>query len=257
MRFEQLISHTNLELAWRRITTGVNQQQKRYFRELYYAYEIAIDANLKDLRLRLKGGSYFPQAPTRLYIPKPSGLQRPLTLLSIEDQIILQAIANLFAVKLGSRRKSVQFKFVFSNLLQPQKSSIFFLHDWHHAYRAFQARIKEHFEAGLRWVAHFDLAAFYDTIGHDLLLRTTFPRIGNTETKKFILNCLMTWSSERATSNYGHGLPQGPIASDFLAECFLLPIEEALSRSFAYIRYVDDIRIFGPSEIEMQKLQSG
>ena len=56
MVFERLISQKNLKLAWRRITTGTNHQYKRYFRDLYYPYEIAIDENIKNLQDRLKGG---------------------------------------------------------------------------------------------------------------------------------------------------------------------------------------------------------
>jgi hypothetical protein len=68
----------------------------------------------------LRGGSYRPQAPTRIYLPKPSGLQRPLTLLCIEDQIVLQAIANSFALKLASQRRALELKSVFSNVLQDE-----------------------------------------------------------------------------------------------------------------------------------------
>jgi hypothetical protein len=50
--FKRLISYPNLELAWRRITTGINHQHKRYFRQLYYTYELALNANLRDLHQR-------------------------------------------------------------------------------------------------------------------------------------------------------------------------------------------------------------
>jgi hypothetical protein len=109
-------SKDNLLLAWRRITTGKNLSYKKYFRNLYCAYEIALDDNLKDLHTRLKGGSYKPQQPNRTYLPKPSGLQRPLTLLGIEDQIILQTIANVFAKKLLPRRRKVEHKTVFTTV---------------------------------------------------------------------------------------------------------------------------------------------
>ena len=45
MKLKQLATPSNLELAWRRITTGGNHQYKRYFRPLYVAYEVALDAN--------------------------------------------------------------------------------------------------------------------------------------------------------------------------------------------------------------------
>jgi len=244
----------NLNLAWRRLTTGSNIAYKRYFRNLYYAYEIGFKENIRDLHARLKGGSYLPQAPTKIYVPKPSGLQRPITLLCIEDQIILQAVANIFARKLLLRRRKLEQKCVFSNIIQNDCSSIFFLQDWRISYTKFQAKIKEDFDAGYRWIAHFDLAAFYDTICHDLLLRTAFPRTLDDENRTRIMDWLKTWSSERTSSGHAHGIPQGPIASNYLAECFLLPVDENLLRKkLKYVRYVDDIRLFAKSKESVLK----
>ncbi len=100
MKLTQLASKDNVELAWRRITTCGNHQYKRLYRSLYYAYEVALDSNLRDLRQRLLGGAYEPEHPERIYLPKASGLHRPLALLNIEDQIVLQAFANLAARRL-------------------------------------------------------------------------------------------------------------------------------------------------------------
>ena len=97
MKINQLASKQNLELAWRRITTGGNYQYKRLYRPVYYAYEVALEQNLKDLRQRLLGGTFQARNPERIYVPKASGLHRPLALLNIEDQIVLQAFANLAA----------------------------------------------------------------------------------------------------------------------------------------------------------------
>jgi hypothetical protein len=96
------------------------------------------------------------------------------------------------------------------------------------------------------------LAAYYDTIAHDLLLKTVFPRDGFGEHGKALLRWLNKWSSEIATAAHGHGIPQGPIASDFLGECFLLPVDRAMMRRHAYLRYVDDVRLFGRSEREVR-----
>ena len=250
MRIRQLASKKNLELAWRRITTGGNYQYKRLYRSIYYAYEVALDANLADLRQRLVGGAFNPLHPERIYVPKASGLHRPLALLNIEDQIVLQAFANLAAKRMQMKRAPLQFKVVFSNILE-KPESIFFFRRWQGTYGAFQRRIKQHYAGGMRWVGDFDLAAFYDTISHELLLRTIYPRTTNADLN-WIAKCLKTWSSDRATSGHGHGLPQGPLASDFLAECFLLPIDLALQRRRGYTRYVDDVRIFGATEDEVR-----
>ena len=61
------------------------------------------------------------------------------------------------------------------------------------------------------------------------------------------------WANPRETWPLHHGIPQGPVASDFLAEVFLLPIDEWMSRNHNYVRYVDDIRLFGRTEIDVQK----
>lgn len=250
MILKNLSSRRNLELSWRRIITGGNYQYKRLYRSVYYAYEVSLEANLKDLRQRLLGGTFEPQHPERIYIPKASGLHRPLALLNIEDQIVLQAFANLAAKKLQGRRSSLQFKVIFSNILEKQES-IFFFRRWQDTYGAFQRRIKKHFKGGMRWVGDFDLAAFYDTIPHELLLRTIYPRTKTNELQWFG-RCLETWSSDKAVSRHGHGLPQGPLASDFLAECFLLPIDLALKNKRGYTRYVDDVRLFGATEDEVR-----
>lgn len=250
MRINQLASKQNLELAWRRITTGGNYQYKRLYRPVYYAYEVALEKNLQDLQHRLLGGSFEPRHPERIYVPKKSGLHRPLALLNIEDQIVLQAFANLSAQRMQKKRAPLQFKVVFSNLLEKQ-DSIFFFRRWQDTYGAFQRRIEMQYNGGLRWVGDFDLAAFYDTISHELLLRTIYPRTTNSDLD-WIGRCLKTWSSDRASSGHGHGLPQGPLASDFLAECFLLPIDCKLQKRRGYTRYVDDVRLFGETEDEVR-----
>ena len=198
--------------------------------------------------------SWKPRFATRLYLPKPSGLQRPLSLLGIEDQILLQAIANLFAKKLYGKRQKVELKTVFSNKLSKPRDSIFFVERWQTTYRSFQRKCIDLFEEGYEWSAHFDLSAFYDTISHDLLLSIESPRGGDQVTKKNVENWLQRWSAEDEKTITGHGIPQGPIASNFLAEAFFLPIDIRLQNEpFQYLRYVDDIRLFGRTEVEVRR----
>jgi hypothetical protein len=145
-------SERNLTLAWGRITTGLNHQHKRYFRHIYAAYSTALRQNLADLSRRLRLGSYAPQEPTRLFLPKASGLQRPLTLLCVEDQIVLQAVANIFAARVLMVRRSLELKAVYSNVLTAKQDSIFFLRDWRDTYEAFTKRIRDLYRKGFRWV---------------------------------------------------------------------------------------------------------
>ncbi len=251
MRLTQLASRPNLQLAWRRIATGSNLQYKQIFRHLYSVYEVALDVNLRDLRQRILGETFAPRSPERIYVPKPSGFHRPISLLHIEDQIVLQAFANLAAKKVRRNRVPLQYKAVFSNILGNSKS-IFFFRKWQRSYSAFQQNIIKQYNAGMRWVGYFDLAAFYETVSHELLLKVLYPRTAN-DGLKWVARCLRKWSSEHPPSGHGHGLPQGPLASDLLAECFLLPIDLALQKRLGYIRYVDDVRILGKTENEVRE----
>ncbi|MEN6483059.1 MAG: RNA-directed DNA polymerase [Anaerolineaceae bacterium] len=255
MRWESLVSIQNLRLAWRRINTAKNLQYKRFFRELYLVYEGALDDNLRELHKKLISKVWQPNHAVRIYLPKPSGLQRPISLLGIEDQILLQAIANGLALKLRTKRKIVELKTVFSNKLAEPKDSIFFTEQWQRTYKGFQAKCVEHFNAGYRWSAHFDLSAYYDTISHDLLFRVISPGQSHPETWAIVSDWLQKWSASESAAMTGHGIPQGPIASDFLAEAFFLPIDIYLLKAgYTYIRYVDDIRLFGKTENEVRQI---
>jgi len=254
MQWSSVISRQNLALAWRRINTGRNLQYKRFFREAYLVYESAVDDNLRDFRQTLQAGMWTPSHATRLYLPKPSGLQRPLSLLAIEDQILLQAISNIFAKNLRSKRERVELSTVFSNKLAEKDNSIFFTERWQETYGAFQKKCARIFDEGYRWTASFDLAAYYDTISHDLLLSIVSPKNKHPQTRDLIASWLQVWSADNKSAVTGHGIPQGPLASDFLSEAFFLPIDLSLQKeNIRYVRYVDDVRLFGKSENEVRK----
>jgi len=253
MSIAKLISRPNLKLAWRRIATTKDARYKSYFRHIMEAYELTSDENIADLFRRLKHKEYSPQTPVRIYYPKASGLQRPITLLYIEDQILLQAIANLFAEKVRAKRQVLIGKSIFSNWLTTKNDSEFFLNDWKYGYFGLRKALIHWYKQGFTWMANFDLAAFYDTVPHELLIKTIAPHGGKTELTDFIANCFKIWSADSKSVQHSHGIPQGPNASDFLAECVMLPIDGKMHQSCVYLRYVDDIRILGKSELEVRK----
>lgn len=255
MEWKSLISTNNLKLAWRRINTGRNLQYKRFFRNAYLVYEGASNEYIKKLHEELKNKEWKAHHATRLYIPKPSGLQRPLSLLDIEDQIVLQAIANKYAQESYKQRRSVEKNTVFSNILTTPHNSIFFTENWQTTYGAFQQECQKYFNQGFNWSAQFDLAAYYDTISHDLLMKIVSSRGGGTQQDDRIKKWFGKWSAENSESETGHGIPQGPIASNFLSEVFFLPIDIKMQKQqeFKYIRYVDDIRLFARNENDVRK----
>jgi hypothetical protein len=252
MDLSTLATKTNLHIAWRRITSGQNTGFKAPLRPILESYELGLAEALADLRLRLLSKAYEPTPPLRLYYPKPSGLQRPISYLVIEDQVVYQALANLFAARVLSRRKPLEGRAIFSNYLNPATSP-FAVGQWWIGHAALHSRFELLYRAGFKWVVRFDLAAFYDTVSHDLLMRVIAPKGGSKDFTDQVCKWLSTWTSITSAGRLAHGIPQGPVASDVLAECLLLPVDEAMAAQFRYARYVDDVRIFARSEDELRR----
>lgn len=93
-----------------------------------------------------------------------------------------------------------------------------------------------------------DIAAFFETISHDVL--ETELRISGVpaSTAAEIRRALETIMGAR------RGIPQGSDTSSALASAFLNSVDHAMLRAgFAYYRYVDDFRIFAASESEARR----
>lgn len=244
---EKLETKQNLSLAWKRIRTAQNFSYKRFYRRVYDGLEIGIFYELETLRSKLNHRSYAPQHAQRVFIAKPSGLQRPITFLDPRDQIVFQAIANIAAYRIEPTRKLAIARCVCSNRLKKRHDSIHFFEPWQKSYGLFRKRVEKKLNTGFNYAADFDLASFYDTVSHAKLADSIFPR--NRRLGELLKDCLKEWTPKRIR----HGLPQGPIASDYLAECYLSLIDKVLlSKKINYLRYVDDVVIFGKSAIQVQ-----
>ena len=135
------------------------------------------------------------------------------------------------------------------------RTPIFFIEDWHQTYSGFQARCLRRYRDGYRWIARSTLAAFYDTISRDFLINRVSPRGGS----RRIWDRVRGWLPHLVRVGPPRLLPApaslaGPMASDFLAKiAFLLPLDEAMMQQrIRYVRYVDDIRLFGRTLLEAQ-----
>ena len=234
-------------------------QYKSYFRDSYDAFAIASDTHLKWIRQEVLKERYQASHASKLMLPKPSGLLRPITLLSVEDQIVYQACVNLIAEILKRKTRHRYEKRVFAHLYAGKSSPFFYLR-WQGSYRKFGNRIEQAFNDGHDYVANFDLAAFYDSIDHNVL-RHFLAALGvDEDTVEFLLRCLKvwtssTWSNGPANIYHGHGIPQGPLASGMLSEAVLQHIDIAGERGkkTIYLRYVDDIKILAKNEGELRR----
>lgn len=245
--------------AYRWLLSSPDPNYKSYFRDSYDAFATASDTLLKRLRQDCLSGKYQPSNASKVYLPKPSGTLRPITLISTEDQIVYQSIINVVAHELYRRTKSRYLKRIFANLYAG-KSAKFFYRRWQDGYREFGTRIRRLHKDGFVYVANFDLTAFYDSIDHHVIGSFLKTLNISDDVISFLLECLERWTSSTwygspANIYHHHGIPQGPLSSGALSELVLehLDISGEKGRKTHYIRYVDDIKIFAKTELELRK----
>lgn len=256
---EAVFNLNNLRRAYRWVMSNPDAQYKSYFRDSYDAFAIASDTHLKWIRNEGLKERYEVSHAAKLLLPKPSGTLRPITLLTVEDQIVYQACVNLIADRLKRNTRQRYEKRVFAHLYAGKSSPFFYL-QWQRSYRKFGKRVEQAFQDGHHYVANFDLAAFYDSIDHHVL-RHFLTTLGiDGDSVDFLLDCLKvwtssTWSNGKENIYHEHGIPQGPLASGMLSEAVLQHIDAAgeRGRKTVYLRYVDDIKILAKSEDELRR----
>jgi hypothetical protein len=192
-------------------------------------------------------------------VPKASGTLRPITLLTVEDQIVFQACVNLIAESLRRKTSRRYETRVFAHLYAG-KSSPFFYRQWQKSYRKFANKIRASHAKSFEYIADFDLTSFYDSIDHSVLRHFLKSLAIDEDMIDFLLNCLKNWTSTTWSTGptniyHGHGIPQGPLASGMLSEAVLLHLDQAgeQGRSTIYLRYVDDIKILAKTEDELRR----
>lgn len=250
----KLESIRNLRLAWTRVLTGQNYSYRNLQRTELEAFAWAEDDNLLQLHNELVNHAFAPSEATKLFIPKQSGLLRPITVLRVRDTIIYQAIANLIAEKVRKRYAEFYFNAVFSSILTAIPNYPHFFRDWKYCRRQINLAMKKAFSEGYVWLGKLDLASFFDIIDHRLLGAILSPLRIDMYTIDLLMNCLTKWSVHPKGYEHGHGVPQGPLASSLMAECVLHTLDKKMTglKGSIYLRYVDDITVMSTSEREAQ-----
>ena len=252
---DQLRTMDNLQRAWRWVRSNSDATYKSYFRHLYGNFAVADNALLTDLAARLKRGVYQPSKACKLFFPKASGILRPYSLLTVEDQIVYQAAANLIAEKLFPKVKHRYNTQVFGHLYAG-KSSTWFYRKWSDGYKAFNDGARVAYADGFQFTASFDLTACYDSLDHHVL-KHFLKRLGlGHEFCEQLSSWLEVWTATEQGIFHRHGIPQGPLSSGLLAEVVLSHFDSLKQRGvdFRYFRYVDDIRLFAKNENDLRRL---
>jgi hypothetical protein len=246
------LTQKNFELAFSRIVKSSHYDYKYYYRHLFQGYYIGLAENLKAIIFDIRSGTYQPTSPTLVFLPKKSGILRPLTLLSFTDLIVYQAIANVVADKMKAVQESHALVNSFGAIYAGSDSQFFF-RSWKRGYKKFTTAIESAFNRGNTYVAEFDIVSCYELIDHNLLCAEIEDRVKSPELLNLLKRCLRQWTTNLIGQNLRHGLPQGPEASAFLAECILLNFDKLRFRNVKYLRYIDDIKLMAKDEVPLRR----
>lgn len=254
-QIRRVASRSNLDLAWLRVQTSTERMYREYFRPMYRAFAIGADRHLATLHDGLLGGYYEPSPAAKAFFPKPSGLQRVFTLLTVEDHIAYQAILNVVADRLYKRVSPLYLRNVFGHIYAGPGNQYFY-RDWRRSYTSYAGAMRRAFNDGYEYAASFDLTACYDSIDHGVL-RHFLDELGvSHEVSELLCKMLRQWtdSSSKKPIHHGHGIPQGPVPSGLLAEVVLAHFDStAKTKGLRYFRYVDDIRLFAKNEFALRQ----
>lgn len=247
------LNRANFERAFNRIVRGMNRDYKQFYRHLFQSYKLSLRYNIDDLIKDIKKGLYSPSQPTIVFLPKKSGILRPLTLLQFRDLIVYQAIVNVIADQMESLQQQYAYTKCYG-AIYAGPGSPFFFRSWKKGYQEYNEKIDKHFHKGNVYVADFDLVSCYELIDHNLLISCISKKVKSKELLLFLSKCLSQWTTNVSGKHLRHGLPQGPEASAFLAECMLFKFDETkFNKDVRYVRYIDDIKLMAKSGIPLRR----
>jgi RNA-directed DNA polymerase len=223
---ERILSRANLSQAWKRVKAnrgapGVDNMPIDDF--MAYARE-----HWEKIRSSIFAGTYTPLPVKRVEIPKATGGSRPLGIPTVLDRLIQQAIAQvLFPIfDPGFSETSFGFRMGLS------------AHD-----AVYQVR--DFIRKGYRVAVDADLAKFFDTVEHDVLMCRVGKKVRDKRVLKLIGKYLragvMINGRQEETRK---GVPQGGPLSPLLSNILLDDLDKELEgRSHRFARYADDFVI--------------
>ena len=193
-------------------------------------FEGNLNQNLKELHRLLKERRYIPSPVRQVLIPKPSsGDLRPLGIPTVRDRVVQQAIRRIIEPIFEAKFKYVSYGY------RPNRG----------AREAIQ-KCKEYIDSGYGWVVDADIASFFDTVNHKLMMKALNEEIADGTLldliEKFLKSGVMKIGKLDSTHE---GVPQGGVISPLLANIYLHHFDEVMAeRGYRLVRYCDDFVIF-------------
>jgi RNA-directed DNA polymerase len=223
---ERILSPENVALAWKRVRTnkgapGIDGVSTDDFPDQTRPLWGVIRQSLLD-------GTYHPNPVKRVEIPKASGGTRPLGIPSVLDRLIQQAIAQILTPIFDPEFSESSYGF------RPGRSA-------HNAVY----KVQDYIRQGYRQAVDMDLAKFFDTVVHDVLM----VRVARKVKDKRVLALIGKYLRTRVLvagrlQDTRQGVPQGGPLSPLLANILLDDLDKELERrGLRFARYADDLVI--------------
>ena len=260
-QYEQFLSEDNFTLAYMRLKTATRSPYKEFFYDDFKLFEVYFDQYIKQLVHEIKENIFEPRQCVKYFMPKKKNLARPITMLTLLDQIVYQAIANIVADVCHPYMSKYFNKNTFGNVFIPTTADnrIFFYEKWKFQWKKYNSTKRDAFNEGYEFSTDFDIASFYDTIDHRIL-KQVMEKFGVcSEINELLLKCLSAWTKSNSASfpfQKSCGIPQGPVSSALFAEVYLFQLDNEMRKrtQVRYFRYADDISIMAKNEDDCRKM---
>lgn len=195
----------------------------------------------EELLEALRNEKYKPKAVRRVEIPKLDGGKRMLGVPTVIDRMIQQAIVQVLQPMYEPLFSESSYGF------RPKRS----------AQQAVKQALK-YYNEGYTQVVDLDLAKYFDTVNHEILIGMLREQIKDERVIRLIRKYLKSGVMINGLiSPTTEGTPQGGNLSPLLSNIYLTAFDRMLeSRGHKFVRYADDCNIYVKSRRAAERVMA-